>query len=108
MTIGKMDRRIQILRAIEHDDGFGVTTRWEPIGAPIWAQRRDVSDIERWRAVEMQAELSARFVIRSSAFARNIRPTDRLVCEGAEFDIAGIRQLDRRAFLEINASARAE
>jgi head-tail adaptor len=103
-----MDRRVQFLRATLTDDGFGQVATFANHGQPVPAERRDISDGERWRAGETQATLMTRFRVRWSAFAAGITPKDRLTTEGQTFDIVGIKQLDRRRALEITAAARID
>jgi head-tail adaptor len=108
-SAGTLDRRVQFLRAALVDDGFEDAEVWADHGSPVWAQRSDISDGERWRAGEVQAIITARFLVRSSAFTRALTPKDRMVCEGATFDIVGIKQAPRRrTFLEITAAARPD
>ena len=104
----RADRRVQFERYTEKDTGFGVTEVWAAHGSPVPAERRDVSDAERMRANEVQAHITSRFRVRSSAFTRDISPKDRLTCEGLVYDISGIKELDRRRTLEITAAARAD
>lgn len=109
VTAGHLDRRVQFRRATLVDDGFGQSQVWADLGAPVFAAKADLSDGERWRAGEVAAHVTARFRVRWSAFAASITPADRLSCEGREYDIAGIKEVEgRRRFLEITASARAE
>jgi SPP1 family predicted phage head-tail adaptor len=82
---GKLDRRVQFRRATLADDGFGTVETWGNHGSPVWASRKDVSDGERWRAGQVQANITTRFVVRYSAFSAGITPVDRLTCEGQEF-----------------------
>lgn len=104
-----LDRRVQFRRATLTDDGYGMAETWADHGAPVWASRRDVSDGERFRAGEVTAMITARFVVRHSAFTAGLTPKDRLICEGVEFDIVGIKQSpERRQSFEITAAARAD
>ncbi|MEQ9257502.1 MAG: head-tail adaptor protein [Roseovarius sp.] len=105
MNAGSLTRRIQIERVSETPDGFGgFDQTWTPLGAPIFARRRDVSDQERVSAARFENKLVTRFVIRASSFARGIRRLDRLVHEGITYEIDGIKEWpDSRAFLEITA-----
>ena len=104
----KLDRRVQFERYTATDDGFGVVEAWSAHGSPVPAEKRDVSDAERMRANEIQASITSRFRVRSSAFTRDLSPKDRLTCEGLVYDISGIKELDRRRTLEITAAARAD
>lgn len=109
VSAGDLTRRVQFMRALQVDDGFSVAEAFQAHGSPVWALRSDVSDAERWRAGEVQANIAARFVIRSSAFSRGITPKDRLVCDGLVFDIVGVKEVaGGRAFLEMTCAARAD
>lgn len=109
IEIGSLDRRVQFLRGTLADDGYSATLIFAPHGSPVWAARKDVSDGERWRAGEVQAHVTTRFQVRSSTFTRGITPKDRLTCDGREYDIAGIKELDgRKSILEITAAARID
>lgn len=106
---GDLDRRVQFRRAALVDTGFERAEAWANHGAPVWASRKDVSDGERWQAGEVQAHITTRFVVRWSVFSKGLTPKDRLVCEGREFDIVGIKEVAGRGrFLEITAAARAD
>jgi head-tail adaptor len=105
-----LDRRVQFRRKGLTNDGFGFAEWWENVGDPIPAHKEDVSDGERWRAGEVAAHITTRFVIRWSAFAESITPADRLVFEGREFDISGVKEPkgSRRKWIEITAAARSD
>lgn len=105
---GDLDRRVRFMRSVPVDNGLEMADAWADHGAPVWASRRDVSDAERAAAGWIEATVASRFVVRSSSFTRELTAKDRLVCEGLTYDIQGIKQLDRRAFLEITAIARAD
>ncbi len=110
MAAGKLDRRVQFLRAGTCDDGFAEIDRdFVSLGNPVWAERTDINDSERWRAGEVGAVITTRFIINSSQFSRGITPKDRLVCDGVTYEISGIKEAGgRRKRLEITAAARAD
>lgn len=116
MTAGKLDRLIQFRRGRMVDDGYTSSLRWDTDnpendnhGPMMHAAKHDASDAERWRASEVQATITTRFTMRWSVFTRDISPKDRLVCEGLEYSITGIKETKgRRQWLEISASARAD
>ncbi|AZB65035.1 head-tail adaptor protein [Cereibacter sphaeroides] len=110
MKAEKLDRRIQFRRAAPVDDGFAEVETWSDHGSPVWAARADLSDGERWRAAEVAAGVTTRFTVRWSAFAAAITPKDRLLCDGREFDITGIKEPPetRRQWIEITAAARID
>ncbi|WP_305970918.1 MULTISPECIES: head-tail adaptor protein [unclassified Mameliella] len=105
LNAGNLDRRIQIRRAnLTLNDYGGYDAEWYDQGAPIYAQRRDVSDAERYSAGAWDNKLVTRFVIRNTAAGRDIRRTDRLTHEGITYEIDGIKEVPgKRAFLEITA-----
>lgn len=109
MIVGRLDRRVQFRRMALIDDRLQSREVFKDHGTPISAKKTDVSDGERVRAMQVQAAITARFVVRWSPFTVDLTPKDRLVCEGVEYDITGIKELgDRRSFLEITAAARAD
>ncbi|MBL9047206.1 MAG: head-tail adaptor protein [Tabrizicola sp.] len=109
MIVGRLDRRVQFRRMALIDDRLQSREVFKDHGTPISAKKTDVSDGERVRAMQVQATITARFVVRWSPFTVDLTPKDRLVCEDIEYDITGIKELgDRRSFLEITAAARAD
>jgi head-tail adaptor len=110
LTSSKLDRRVQFRRFTEVDDGYQVTQQWADYGSAVWAQKRDISDGEKWAAAALEATVTTRFTVRSSTFTRGITPLDRLTCGGVEYFITGIKEAGsgRFAFLEITATARAD
>lgn len=107
MAAAKLDRRITLRRFTVTNTGLGVTEVWADL-ATIWASRKDVSDGEKMAAGMVMATTAARFVVRSSTLTRGLTPKDALIEGGRTFEISGIKELDRRGFLEITAEARAD
>lgn len=102
-----LDRRLQFLRAVQGDDGYGnVTLSWAPHGGPVWGSRRDISDAEQVAAGRVLATVTARFVVRHSSFSAGLTAADRFTCDGATWEIEGIKEVSspRRGFLEITAT----
>lgn len=109
MRARNLNCRVQFLRATEVRDAFGVNEVFAPHGAPIFASKEDVSDAERWRASEVSASVTTRFVVRWSSFSSGLTPKDRLACDGREYDITGIKETGgRRRWLEMTATARID
>lgn len=107
MRAGALDRLVQFRRATLSDDGFGQVEAFANHGLPVYAMKTDVSDGERWRAGEVSAQITARFLVRWSAFTAALTPKDEIVCEGLTYNIAGIKEgKGRRQWLEITAAAR--
>ena len=116
MGAGRLDRLVQFRRAQVVDDGFNSSLKWDDAapendnhGTLIHAEKTDVSDGERWRASEVSAMITTRFIVRYSAFTADISPKDRLTCEGETYEVSGIKEdKGRRRWLEITASARVD
>jgi SPP1 family predicted phage head-tail adaptor len=105
---GKLDRRITILRGTKVKDSYNSEVlTWEPL-ASVWAQALPVLDAERLRAGEKLGVKSYRFSIRYSPTMATVDYRDRLSFEGRLFDINGVKEMGRREFIEITATARAE
>lgn len=110
MSASKLDRKIQFRRFTLEDDGYGQVEVWADHGGPIWAHRADVSDGEKFAAAQVQATVTTRFTVRSSAFTRDINPADRILHAGQDFNITGTKESKdgRFQFIEITASARTD
>lgn len=105
MDAGKLDRRIQFMRAASIDDGLQVRPGvFAPEGGRVWASKRPVSDSERFRAGQVGSAITERFQVRYSTLTAGITTADRLVCEGRTYAIDGILEIGRREGFEITAS----
>ncbi len=69
---------------------------------------RAVSDGERLKAGQTLADQTARFTIRWSSEVADVNPKDRIQFDGRVYDIGGVKELGRREWLEITATARAD
>lgn len=102
-----LDRRITVRRKAVMNGPLGASETWTRLGT-FWAGRSDLSDAEKVAAGTVMSLVSTRFVLNSTQAARAIRPAD-VVQEGAlSFEIVGIKELGRQAFLEITAEARLD
>lgn len=109
MAAGKLDRLLQIAKASKADDGFGAAESFTLLPQFIPCEFEDVTDGERLRAQQVQAHLTSRFTVRDSGITRSITAKDRIVFEGLQYDIVGIKETaKRRRMLEITAAARAD
>jgi SPP1 family predicted phage head-tail adaptor len=108
MHAGLLDRRVTIQRnmPVKNDYNEPVET-FIPIG-DLWARKVDASANERYRASEVAAEITTRFIVRWSNFTFNITPRDRLVWGPYTYNITGTRELQqgRREWIEIDCVAR--
>lgn len=103
---GELDRRITILRpgAATHNGWELVPGAMTPV-ATVWARRRDISDGERTRGNIDSALVVARFVIRWRADIDHACAIDH---DGLHFQVVAVKELGRREWLELTASAEAK
>lgn len=108
-NIGDLSRRIEIIRNTSSSkNGVGeVVLNWTTV-ANVWASYTPVSDAEKVLANEVYASLACRFVIRWSSDVADVDPRDRINFDGRVFDIAGVKEIERRRWLEITAGTRGE
>lgn len=107
---GELDKRIQIWRAGQVDDGTA-TVDGPPVEiARRWAKKTDVSDGEKLRAGENAASLASRFLVRSDPLTRALNPaTDTLRWKGKVYEITGVKDSgEREDGIEITTSTRTE
>jgi len=107
---GDLDRRVTIRRASLVPNEFN-----EPIEvwfdlATVWAKRTDASATESYRAQQVGAEITARFLIRYSSLVAAVDPRDRIAFNGREYNITRVGEPagTRNRWREIDAVARAE
>lgn len=108
MIAGRLDRRIALQQASTITDDFGgEEPTWADL-ATVWASKQDVKDAERVAAAEVGATITTRFQVRYSTATARLTEKDQLVCEGRTYAIQAIKEIGRRAGIEISAVARAE
>jgi SPP1 family predicted phage head-tail adaptor len=108
MDAGHLDRRIVILRATTAPDAFNEPVETWGALATVWAKVVPVSDGERWQAGQTLANETIRFTIRWAYWVADVNPRDRVQYDGRVFDIQGVKDIDRKEYREITATARAE
>jgi SPP1 family predicted phage head-tail adaptor len=105
---GELYRKISIRRASLAANAFNEQVATWVVIAEVRAKVTPVQDGERLRAGETLASRMSRFIVRWSKLTRTIDPTDRVMFEGREYDINGVKEIGRREGIEITATARAE
>lgn len=108
MRAGALDRRVTFQRATVTYDEFGSEARSWEILATVWANRRDASASEGYRATEVGADISARFTIRYSSDVADLNPRDRAIHNGIVYEITGVREVARHRWLEVDTVARSD
>lgn len=105
INTGSLDRRISIERKVEGAaNGFNeASVAWSKL-TDAWAQRRDVSDVERYTANHLTSAIMARFTIRHNAISVTITTMDRIQHEGI-WEIKGVKETrqGRNQYIEITA-----
>jgi SPP1 family predicted phage head-tail adaptor len=108
MDAGALDDRIVIQRATTVPDGFNNPVETWSTLATVWSKAGPVSDGERWKAGQTLANETIRFTIRWANWVSGVNPRDRILYEGRTFDIQGVKDIGRKGYREITATARAE
>lgn len=111
---GKRDRLITFQRNSggtnafnEQVESWGTLTVGAWAGSD-WAEKKEVSDAERWRAGEVGASISVRFHLPYHAGTAAVTPADRITFDSITYNITGIKELGRAQGFEITAAARAD
>jgi len=113
MDSGALDRTVKLLKPVSTTNSANEDVITYTLAATVRASKADVSDAERVRAQQVGAMITTRFQIRWSPDLYVMDPTWRLKLveyQGVEreYDIAGVKEIGRRAGLEITANARAD
>jgi len=105
---GDLDRRVTILRATTTRNEFNEPIQSFVALATVWANVRDASAAEAYRAQEVGAEISTRFTIRWSSQVADVDARDRIRYGGRDYNVTAVRDLGRHQWREIDAVARGE
>lgn len=108
MLAGRLDRRVDILRASITTGEYGEEEKAWPTLATRWASKADVSDGEKLRAQAVGATLTTRFQVRFDSVTSTLTAEDRIRCEGRDYDLVGVKEIGRREGLELTAVSRAD
>lgn len=103
MRAGKMDRRITIRGTTLVPDGYG---GWIEGGvtdiATVWASAQQQGGREFIAADQVQSERRVVFRLR---YRSDLDTTNTVLFEGTEFNIREVRELGRRAGLELHCTS---
>ena len=109
MNAGDLDTPVQFRRAMISDDGLAKAEEFYDHGPLVFAARRDISDGEKLKAGEALASVTTRFTVRWSPLTADVTPKDRVVCDGREYQIVGIKATGgRQEAFEITAASRSD
>jgi SPP1 family predicted phage head-tail adaptor len=106
--IGNLDRRIVLLRATSTRDAVNAKVESWATLSTVWASFTPVSDGEKFASGQINANLSARFVIRYSTAIADLDEKDRLQFDGKTYDILGAKEITRREWIEITGATRTD
>ncbi|WP_235529551.1 phage head completion protein [Sphingomonas sp. Leaf242] len=107
---GELDRRIELWRSADVDDGTA-TVKGEPAKLTArWARKIDVKDGEKASAGENAATLASRFLVLSDSVTRTLNPaSDTLRYKGRSYEIVGVKESgERDDGIEITTSSRTD
>ena len=108
----RLDRRLTIERKTVTEDAFGGQVEtWAPVAGleNLPCDFEHIRDMQRWRAAELQVDVTGWFKIRWSLAAATITAVDRIQFEGRGYNIVGMpKEIQRREGFEITAVARGE
>lgn len=105
MQIGQLDRAITIQQRTVTQDAAGQEIETWSLLAVVWARIRPQKGGERFSAQQVVGKAVMTFRIRHRT---DVTVQHRLVWDGKTWDIHDIREIGRRAALELDASARSE
>jgi len=105
---GMLNRRVKVYRQSTTTDAVNAPVLSFTLLTTIWARYTPVSDSERVASSQVNAQITARFVVRYSSLTSVITPKDRLQLDGITYDISAIKEIERRRWLELTAAARTD
>jgi SPP1 family predicted phage head-tail adaptor len=114
MDAGAMDRRLAILQPTETTNSSNEAVQTFAVLTTVWAEKHDISDGEKLRAQEVGSSITTRFRIRWSEALSAMTPKWRVRLKGRttaqdrDFEVTGLKEINRREGLEITATARTD
>ncbi|RWP80460.1 phage head closure protein [Mesorhizobium sp.] len=107
MRIGTMNRRLAILRRVQTgtDALNAPVLEWQP-WRTVWAEKIHKKEDEQFSA-DLHQRYAVHRVIFRTRYLADLSEVDRLECEGATYDIKGVRELGFREGTEITAESQS-
>jgi SPP1 family predicted phage head-tail adaptor len=104
MRAGNLDRRLSLRHLVLGTQGAAGDYPDQSYTeyAEVWGGKQEISGREFFAAQQKDAERTVRFTIRHRT---DMLSTDRIVCEGIDYDITHIAEVGRREGLHIFARA---
>ncbi|MFA5989687.1 MAG: head-tail adaptor protein [Sphingomonas sp.] len=109
MRLGRLNKRITIRRASAPTRNAmnEPVEAWADFGK-FWAEQISQLPTESWKAGQTAAQVERVWRVRWHARTATISPSDRLVCDGREFQIIGVTEIVRCVRIEIVGIAYSE
>lgn len=108
MGAGKYDRIITIRRSAKTNSGGAPVIVWSDYLTNIPASAIPISDGERARAGQTEAQNSMRFRFWWSPEGAALNGKDLVIFDGVTFDISHVKEIGRRKEIELTAASRAD
>lgn len=108
MGAGKYDRIITVRRATKTNSGGAPVITWSTLLANVPASAIPISDGERARAGQTEAQNSMRFRFWWAPELADINAKDQVIYDGVTFDINHVKEIGRRKEIELTAASRAD
>lgn len=108
MGAGKYDRVITIRRSSKTNSGGSPVITWANYLTDIPASAIPLSDGERARAGQIEAQNSMRFRFWWSPEGATVNGKDEIIYDGVTFDINHVKEIGRRKEIELTAASRAD
>ena len=99
-AIGKLNKRIDLLKPTVTDDGYQESTTWAK-DRSVWANVAWVSDREKYAAGAIGIETVLRVTVRKTSINHDWR----IKYDGIEYEINGITpMIDKEHFIQLNCA----
>jgi SPP1 family predicted phage head-tail adaptor len=101
LSAGELDRRVEIRHKTTTRDAVGEAVETWTTTATVSAKRKPMGGQEQFVNAMRVAEADARFYLR---WRTDIAPaTTQLRCEGKDYDVLAVDEIERRQWLEVIA-----
>lgn len=105
---GYLQYRIVIERYTETKSVFGEEEKTWSTYKTVWAGKQDVSSYETFRANELGAKLTTRFLIRYSSDVSTVNPKDRILYNSDYYEIVGVQMVEKNKWILIDTAIRQD
>ncbi|TCM17211.1 head-tail adaptor [Novosphingobium sp. PhB165] len=106
MNAGKLDRRIDIMRAgSQVDNGFNSVPGAPAVLATRWASWKPANGREAFENMGVEAKAGGTFWVRWDSVTSTITTTDTVAYGGRDWNIVGVQEIGRREGVELIVAA---